>query len=364
MITRNTPRNNAPQAPADGNTPPINPTVLAFERKLDPSDALFAAGLWDNRHKPDAWQPIGIREKAVLGTFSHRPKTEGQDPAALDSDLKNPNPQKVDIATLPDCADTLRVQFTLRVLPGVGQPSACNNIDYRNKLIKTVDTYLQQYGMDELARRYAHNLANGRFLWRNRLGAEAVCVRIEQYTAGKAVKTWDFDNALELSLGNFPASAEETAIQPNNLSDLIAQGLMGTTHVLLHITAYARIGVRQEVYPSQEMVMKDDKNTQNKESKKSKFLYSVSGVAAIHSQKIGNALRTIDTWYSNADEAPPIAVEPYGSVTKLGTAYRRPSSGQDFYTLLDNWILRSQTPAEEQQHFVIATLIRGGVFGG
>jgi len=35
----------------------------------------------------------------------------------------------------------------------------------------------------------------------------------------------------------------------------------------------------------------------------------------------------------------------------------------DFYTLLDNWVTKSQEPDVEQQHYVMATLIRGGVFG-
>ncbi|MDF5813201.1 type I-F CRISPR-associated protein Cas7f/Csy3 [Pseudomonas aeruginosa] len=40
-----------------------------------------------------------------------------------------------------------------------------------------------------------------------------------------------------------------------------------------------------------------------------------------------------------------------------------PSRKLDFYTLLDNWVLRDEAPAVEQQHCVIANLIRGGVFG-
>lgn len=35
----------------------------------------------------------------------------------------------------------------------------------------------------------------------------------------------------------------------------------------------------------------------------------------------------------------------------------------DFYTLLDNWVTKGQAPEAGQQHFVMATLIRGGVFG-
>ena len=36
-------------------------SVLAFERKLDPSDALFASGAWAARNRPDGWQPVGVR---------------------------------------------------------------------------------------------------------------------------------------------------------------------------------------------------------------------------------------------------------------------------------------------------------------
>jgi CRISPR-associated protein Csy3 len=85
----------------------------------------------------------------------------------------------------------------------------------------------------------------------------------------------------------------------------------------------------------------------------------------MHSQKVGNALRSIDTWYEEADSNGPIAVEPYGSVTTQGKAYRQPrnKSKDDFYSLLDAWVLKDKVPPLEQQHFVIATLIRGGVFG-
>ncbi|VTR59442.1 CRISPR type I-F/YPEST-associated protein Csy3 [Serratia fonticola] len=100
-------------------------------------------------------------------------------------------------------------------------------------------------------------------------------------------------------------------------------------------------------------------------SKKSKVLYQVDDIAAMHSQKIGNALRTVDSWYPDAGELAlgPIAVEPYGSVTSRGQAYRQPKQKMDFYTLLDNWVTKGKVPEVEQQHYVMAILIRGGVFG-
>jgi hypothetical protein len=151
-----------------------NASVLAFERKLDPSDALFYAGPWEERAANQRWPHVEVREKSVRGTISNRLKTKDQDPLKLDAMIENPNLQTVDVATLPHDADTLKVSFTLRVLAGVGEPSACNKADYRSKLLQTIDGYRQEHGFGELARRYAANLANGRFLWRNRVGAEQV----------------------------------------------------------------------------------------------------------------------------------------------------------------------------------------------
>lgn len=330
-------------------------SVLAFERKLDPSDAVFHAGRWEDRAQHHAWQPVTIRPKSVRGTISNRLKTKDQDPAKLDAAIENPNLQTVDVAALPPQADTLKVRFTLRVLGGAGTPSACNNAAYQAKLLATVQGYVQQFGFAELARRYAANLANGRFLWRNRVGAESVSVVVEKMQDGVAVSTWSFE-ALELNTRSMDA-ADLEAKGLSELGQTIANGLAGNAHVLLQVTAFVRQGAGQEVFPSQELIL--DKGSAGK----SKTLYQVNDVAAIHSQKIGNAIRTIDTWYEGADELGPIAVEPYGSVTTQGKAYRQPKQKLDFYTLLDNWLLKDAVPPVEQQHFVMAILIRGGVFG-
>ena len=330
-------------------------SVLAFERKLDPSDAVFHAGRWDDRAQSHAWQPVTVRAKSVRGTISNRLKAKDQDPAKLDAAIENPNLQTVDVAALSAEADTLKVQFTLRVLGGAGTPSACNSAAYQAKLLATVQGYVQQHGFGELARRYAANLANGRFLWRNRAGAEQVEVTVEQMKNGQAAHTWSFD---ALALNTRAVGAINTEAKGlDELGQAMAAGLTGSQHVLLRITAFVRQGAGQEVFPSQELILDKDS------AGKSKTLYHVDGVAAIHSQKIGNAIRTIDTWYEGAEELGPIAVEPYGSVTTQGKAYRQPKQKLDFYTLLDNWLLKDQVPPAEQQHFVMAVLIRGGVFG-
>jgi CRISPR-associated protein Csy3 len=335
-------------------------SVLAFERKLDPSDALFSAGRWDERQNGGQWAPVNVREKSVRGTISNRLAAKDQnDPAKLDASIQSPNLQTVDVATLANDADSLRVRFTLRILGGAGTPSACNNNDYQQKLMATVRQYVDQTGFSELARRYALNLANGRFLWRNRIGAEQLEVHVRHLSQGETIGAWTF-NAHDFSLRSFdvPVAIEADL---KSLAEVIEHGLAGREHALLEVIAYARVGEGQEVYPSQELIL----DRGDKKGQKSKTLYTVDKVAGMHSQKIGNALRTIDTWYPNEAgvEIGPIAVEPYGSVTSQGKAYRQPKEKADFYNLLDGWVIKDRTPAAGDQHYVMATLIRGGVFG-
>lgn len=332
-------------------------SVLAFERKLDPSDATFSAGRWDDRDSASQWPAVTVREKSVRGTISNRLKANAQDPAKLDAQIQSPNLQTVDVATLPSAANTLRARFTLRVLGGAGTPSACNNADYRAALEEVVTGYASTQSFKKLASRFAYNLANGRFLWRNRIGADAIEIQISHIENGSAARKWTF-NAYDFSLRNFDVSGNAALAE---LTEIIEQGLSSSDgYALLDIQAFARMGDGQEVYPSQELIL----DRGDKKGQKSKTLYVVDGVAGMHSQKIGNALRTIDTWYPIEDGmANPIAVEPYGSVTSEGKAYRQPKQKVDFYNLLDSWVLKGQVPSEGDQHFVMATLVRGGVFG-
>ena len=319
-------------------------SVLAFERKLNPSDALFFSGKWEGKDSHN-WKPVLIQNKDIRGTISNRMKKE-MDPLKLDAEVQKANLQSVDAAALPNDADTLKVSFTLKILPGVGLPSACNDQAYQKSLTEKIESYVRAHQCEELASRYAENIANGRVLWRNRLGADKVEVRVTDQDG----KFYNFD-AKEFTLTNFSNSDNPHL---KNMAEVIKKGLINESYSLLKIEIFARVGEGQEVFPSQELAQDADK---------SKVLYSVSGVAAMHSQKVGNAIRTIDTWHPFADEVGPIAVEPYGSVTSRGAAYRQPKEKMDFYNLFDRWIIKDEEPAIEQQHYIVACLIRGGVFG-
>lgn len=323
-------------------------SVLAFEKKLVPSDGYFYGTSWENRAEQTALKLI---EKSVRGTISNRlkPAVAG-DPLKLNAEVEKANLQKVDACSLGENQDTLKVSFSLKVLGGVEKPSACNNETFFKSYETVAKDYIQQYGFSELAKRYALNIANGRFLWRNRVGAE----KVEVVVTVNEQPSITF-NALEYSLHDF--DTVDSKVQ--GLADQIAAALKGEVpYLLLKIEAYALVGQAQEVYPSEELVLDKGKGD------KSKILYQVNDVAAMHSQKVGNALRTIDTWYPEfEDKQMAIAIEPYGAVTNLGKAYRTPKEKQDFFTLFDKYALGEKLENTEQEHYVMAVLVRGGVFG-
>lgn len=326
-------------------------TVLAFEKKLVPSDGFLYGCSWETREESSV--PLKLVEKSVRGTISNRlNKKMANDPLKLDAEVEKPNLQTVDNCALEIDQDTLKLHFTLKVLSGVEKPSACNSESFYEEYSKVTKGYIEEEGFSELAYRYAFNIANARFLWRNRIGTEKLEVRVKDLGSDEN-EEWVFD-AKELGVKEFKENEKVKA-----LAERIAQSLSGEKpFVLLSIDAYAKVGHAQEVYPSEELVFEKEKN------KKSKILYSVNGIAAMHSQKIGNAIRTIDTWYPDFETAGgfPIAVEVYGAVTNMGRAFRAPKAKVDFYTLFDKYVFGEELKREEE-HYVMAVLVRGGVFG-
>ena len=324
-------------------------SVLAYEKKLVPSDGYMYGTTWENKDKTTA---LRLVEKSVRGTISNRLKDAVKnDPLKLNAEVEKANLQTVDSCALGEEQDTLKLHFTLKILGGIKEPSACNNATFLESYKNAVGEYIEKEKFTELGRRYALNLANARFLWRNRVGAEQIEVQIKDL---KSNQMWIFD-AKEFNI----RSMESTDKNVISLGEKIANALASEDDFLmLDITCYAQIGKAQEVYPSEELVL--DKG----QSKKSKILYTVNDVASMHSQKLGNALRSIDTWYSEyARENRPIAIEPYGAVTNLGRAFRTPKEKQDFFTLFDKFATGTKLDSKDEEHYVMAVLVRGGVFG-
>ena len=319
------------------------PSVLAFDRKLEPSDALMHSGTWETINDVKAWEEIELFERRNRAVKSNFKQEVLDDEEELQKQIAEANLAWGDDAALSHDSDTLRVSFSLRVVGGLSLPSVCNKVDFENSFREKLDDYCLS-SLDELANRYAYNIANGRFLWRNRVGAQEIKVLVSHSSLTSSL---EFDS-YEYSLKNTTSDEPKIAA----LAKLIKIGLAGDENTLLSIHAYVKLGQGQRVWPSQEMVLNSPKG------EKSRHLFSLNDVAAVHCEKIGNAIRTIDDWYPDANA--PIAIEAYGSVTQRGVAYR--SNKNDFKTLLLNW-LNEKEISETDKHFVVAMVIRGGVFG-
>tara|TARA_R110001592_G_scaffold341482_4_gene630662 strand:+ start:6663 stop:7688 length:1026 start_codon:yes stop_codon:yes gene_type:complete len=329
-------------------------SVLAFEKKLVTSDGYMYGTSWDARTHI---RPLALKPKSVRGTISNRLKAAIKgDPAKLNAEVEKANLQRVDACSLAPDQDTLNLQFTVKVLGGITQPSACNNALFKQSYSAAANAYIDEHGFIELARRYATNIASARFLWRNRVGAEKIEVQVKAKNSS-VNESWVFDST-KFTTRNFDISDAQIDELATNIANALASE---DDFLLLDISCFTQAGKAQEVYPSEELVLDKGKGD------KSKILYDVDGIAAMHSQKLGNALRTIDTWYPEFDDpqtsAGPIAIEPYGAVTNLGKAYRTPAEKQDFYTFFDVWARGEKLQRVEDEHYVMATLVRGGVFG-
>lgn len=315
------------------------PSLLSFERKLETSDALMYAGNWqDIENSAATWQKIAITKRYNRSTQSaygiEDAKKSEPNPVASDSDDAN----------LPHDKDTLKVTFSTRVIGNIGQPFACNEPDFEALLSQKINEFKNDEKLETLAYRYAYNIANGRFLWRNRVCAEKVKIEVYQ---GEENEPLIFD-AQAFSLQDFDKNSTDANLQA--LAQIIQSGLnTQDDFTLVKVIAYVKLGNGQHVFPSQEMNM----------GEKVKVLFQLDHCAAIHNVKIGNALRTIDDWYDNAEF--PIAAEPYGSVTQRGQAYRK--SKNDLYTLIMAWLSDKEITTNDK-NYVVANLIRGGLFQG
>lgn len=315
------------------------PSVLSFEKKIIPSIGYFYSTTWENRY--ESRKPVEVVEKGVKGVVSVR-KTQKYNTANL---------QIIDTSYLANNHDTLSLEFSVKFSSGFNIPAACNSPEFEEVYKNIANNYVKKYGFKELAKRYALNIANARFLHRNRLLAETIEVNV--YFDKQNI----IFNAFDYSLKTFEKTDENIEI----LAEKIADALSGKTDMfLIKINCFAKMGFGQEVFPSQELILDKGKG------EKSKTLSSINGQATYHAQKIGNAIRTIDNWYLGSEKDPSaiiIPIEIYGTHTTSQQAFREPSTKLDFYTLLDKYIETSTLDNDEQEHYVIANLIRGGVFG-
>lgn len=340
--------------------------MLAFARSIQITEGLFFA---TKEEDSSLLTPIEILEKGVRGQTS-------QDNAKEKAGLSNP--QSVEYAVIPQGHEGVLLSFSVRFMPLSLRPHACNNIDVGASYERMAIAYRKAGGFGAIALLYVWNIANARFAWRNRFQSDAMAVRIET-ADDKDLVFNPFDLKLDVPATRDDLVAALVKGTADDLDELImdvAHGLSNDDQeaCVIRVSWSAAMEPGQEIFPSQEYVREEkaDKQLSRVLAKLPTFHGGRAIMqASMHSQKIGAALRHIDIWHGSEAHDAPIAVNPYGGVQETSAVLRDTKSKRSFYDLrakADDLItgIEAATGPHEisgDAHFVMANLIRGGVFG-
>ncbi|MBC7603711.1 MAG: type I-F CRISPR-associated protein Csy3 [Ramlibacter sp.] len=337
------------------------PSVFSFQRSL-----IVSAGAFFNEIDGIQDSPVYVVRHGLRGTQN---VSEDGDTAKGTKDRDVSNIQQTETAMLDSKATALIVKFGVRMLDLNDALFACAGGEgntaklVRQSVVEFVARAKASQGVDEVARRIARNIANGSFLWRNRVVAKSVMVTVDFSDQSIA-----FD-ALSVPLSTFGNySADEI-----RLADVLAAGLRGDRAASVQVTARVDFGVKGavEVFPSQAYVEGKPKGFARPLYKLTTEVpvssapgtdhHTIMGQAALRDQKISNRLRTFDTWYPQYDiVGKALPIEPNGASIDLMTFFR--SGKATAFSMLAR--LNQIDPESPEGMFCIGSMIRGGVYSG
>jgi CRISPR-associated protein Csy3 len=341
------------------------PSVLAFRRGIIVSDAPLEYEATDGQTKP-----VMVIRHGVMGTQNVNEKDVDNATSTVAKAVRDVrNLQTIETAKMGPDALRMIATFDLKALYLDDAMHSCSSVKnqeqakvMRDSLKSFTQRAMQAEGLNEVARRLARNICNGRWLWRNRLMASSIEINVH----AKEQK-WTIPNALNVSLQNFD-NLSQVEIE---IGAVIAAGMRGAdprSH--LRVEARVDFGVQGaiEVYGSQNY---EPKTATKGGDVLSRSLYKLShpdmspelnilGQAALRDAKVWNALRTIDTWYEDYGiQGMPIPVEPQGASLAMMEFFRPKKSSAFSYFKQLNVI----DPSSPEGMYCIASLMRGGVFG-
>lgn len=334
-----------------------NVSLLAFRRGLNPTHfALYGA----HSENLSVQRPLSVREEPLRGlNATHKSKEEEKTKAVL---------QVVESAELAPSEDTLVIKGAVG-FSNAGKIEACNSTTFQAQHAAFLERAKAEGDFAELAKRFAFQIASGAWGWRNADQATEVVVE-----AKSGDKTFVFSNLMfDLTKGFEPSAYPEVTAELEQLAAAIEAALtapQGARATLIEVTGYFHVGPSARVYPSQEWPSAHAKD----ESKVkwpggegitrvlAKLEFNGQNQAIINDRKIGNALRTVDTWYSAEPNATPIAVEPYGGNSHKGVALRT-SSNLSIFGISNKLHGDVASLSRSERLYYLASVIRGGVYG-
>lgn len=348
------------------------PGVTSFTRRAIISDGVFTSLVSDGENVYE--KPVTVNRHGIRGTQNIN-NTAKRDPV---------NIQITETARTDVNAEALIIRFNLRFLPlDTGLHSCAVSKEAERELTTMLkdayDTFMtsaiESNGLTEVSMRTARNILNGRWLWRNRSLGQSISITV---TSNESTLIDNCD-ALSIPLNNFDNYTSDEQM----LGGRICSMLKGQNEGALSIEAKINLGFKGsvEVFPSQNYLSKkpdgfarplyklgiaDKLKKYTKGSDLQDFEdIRVMGQAAMRDQKIGNALRTIDTWYPDAKDQGyrPIPVEPEGANLESNSFFRKHSGSKCDSAFAYLSKMSALDPNSEQGMFLIASFMRGGVFG-
>ncbi|RYY78284.1 MAG: type I-F CRISPR-associated protein Csy3 [Moraxellaceae bacterium] len=344
------------------------PGSLSLQRGSIISDGAFYHYFAENK----AIEPLYVLHHGIRGTQNVAGnKAKG---AALGNSAAREvsNIQQTESAKLAPDAKLL-VKFNLRFIDlehilfacATGKNSEVDVSAFRAAFNDFIARAKNSDGLKEVARRYTRNIVNGRWLWRNRIIAESITIRVyEDNGANKAEQPVHEFDALSVPFNHFDHYSE----QENNLANVVLAGMQGDRSASLNVEAIIDFGMGGiEVFPSQNYL-------EDKPKGFSRSLYKISneklerqttnnqflGQAALRDQKIGNAIRTIDTWYPDYGTIQKIIpVEPNGANLDAQEFFRIKDKASAFDIMKK---IAELDPTSDDGMFLLACIIRGGVY--
>lgn len=345
--------------------------VLSFQRGFVMSDAVLNNLFADARPA----SPVQVVRHGIRGTQNVNKSAKETSTAGDTKRQEVSNIQETDSAKLHPEASAMQACFGIRFLNLDNALFACapgkDDKDFeafRDSITAFIERAKNSQGLAEVSNRYARNILNGRWLWRNRLLAKTVAVSVTQGHDAQALCAGV--DALKLPLNDFDAYRPEELA----LGKIIADGLSGNPVATLNVSATVDFGMTGaiEVFPSQNYLSDKPRGF-------ARSLYCVGksaavdntqgirvmGTAALRDQKVANAIRTIDTWYPDYEQngCKPIPVEPNGASLEAQRFFREIGDKKNKSSAFDIIkALNITDPDSPQGMFFIACLVRGGVF--
>lgn len=340
------------------------PSVLSFQRCLNITDGAMSSII--NPGKDEQLKDIHVIRHGIRGVQGQRGATDVN------------NVQTTESARTSLDANGLSVKFAIIPLDLRKSIFGCNDPSYRDSVGAFVEAVIGSASLAELSRRYARNVLNGRWLWRNRVISNSLSVNVtwnkgtEKVSSSGYGRMNDFDTytADETKLGEAIQSvlSGESKHTAFTVEGRVLFDFVGAVEVFpsQNFTSGKPTGFARPLYKIEPVSVNLLRDLMN--ATPINFADTLTmGKAGLRDQKIGNAIRTVDTWYeAGRTDAKPIAIEPNGASLDEGKFFRATNG---VFGLLDNIsdmatkARNTKDVADPDLMYLIAVLVRGGVYG-